>query len=113
MLRDTLEATGAGHRFSGRAGGVLAPAATASAGLVYLLIVDPQLRGLGRSTRLHCGNCGSPLDMMSDVGLKTDDEKKADAQWTQWKERYTDQLNDFVWWLERFSSQRMSTSARG
>ena len=51
---------------------------------------------------LVCPHCGSELSMWDDVGLPTEDEKKIQAKWKEWHEKYDWKFEEFYSFLEKY-----------
>ncbi len=66
----------------------------------------PEERQEEVASRLSCNNCGAPLDMTSDVGIKSAaelaDEQRSEEYWTAWKTEYEPRLKDFTQFLSLY-----------
>lgn len=50
---------------------------------------------------LTCGNCGTELDRLSDIGRPSAEERRWNAMYEEWRRLYVPRLDDFVDWLTK------------
>ncbi|KAF0106473.1 MAG: hypothetical protein FD146_2564 [Anaerolineaceae bacterium] len=54
------------------------------------------------ANKLHCPSCGRQFERFDDYGAKTEYEKQVDQKRDEWFAKYSDELNDFVHFIEQY-----------